>query len=66
MRDCVDSQWRHVAYMLREIRRAVIPGVGLRETLRNWSTIARGLRDPPRARKSQHVWLAEHIDDIDC
>ena len=37
--------------MARELAAVVDPRLGLRHTLANWKTIARGLCEPPRKRK---------------
>jgi hypothetical protein len=41
--------------MARELAGAVLPRLGLRYTLENWTHIARGLCEPPRRRKRQEL-----------
>jgi len=43
--------------MAREIAGAILPRLGLRRTLRNWTTIARGLCEAPRQRQLQSLCL---------
>ena len=44
---------RETQFLLREIVASISPRLGLAATLRAWSSIARGLCEPPRKRKRQ-------------
>ena len=55
-----------VSYMLREIRRAVLPRLNLVDVMRDWSTIMKELNDPKRKRRRQHEVLLDAIEDIDA
>jgi hypothetical protein len=41
--------------MAREVASVISPRLGLRRVLRDWQTIARNLRDPPRRRERQYL-----------
>jgi len=41
--------------MAREVAYAINPRLGLRRVLREWETMARNLRDPPRTRKRHYL-----------
>ena len=66
MQDCADSMSKAVSYMLREVRRAVLPRMNLVDVMRDWSTIMKGLNDPRRKRMRQHEVLLDAIESIDA
>ncbi|MGA2867278.1 MAG: hypothetical protein ABSF95_22605, partial [Verrucomicrobiota bacterium] len=47
------NRWREFAFVLRQVLRAVVPWLPLRQMLDEWEQIAADLAEPPRKRKSQ-------------
>lgn len=51
------SRWRELAFMLRQVRGAIMPQLSLRDTFDQWSDICHQLAEPPRKRKLQEQTL---------
>lgn len=45
--------------MFDQVRHAILPPIGLQQTLRNWSGITEALADTPRERKRQTEAMKE-------
>ena len=60
------SRWREFAFMFRQLLRAVMPWLSLRETIEAWGQISADLAEPPRDRKSHEEKLLEAEEEFGC
>lgn len=49
------SRWRETAFMLREVRQAILPPHRLTNVLRDWKKIVTQLAEP-RRRRQRHAY----------
>ena len=53
------SRWRETAFMIRQLRRVIVPQLSLGDSIRNWSRISEALSESPRRRQLQGKTIHE-------